>query len=99
MNEHNDLPPSSLEADGWREIAAAPKEAKRADGTTERILLLFSDGNQSVGYWDWYYAEGGRGYEDMHDAWIEPVSGEQLDRHYGRAIGWRPLPPRPEQAP
>ena len=56
-----------------------------------KILLFFDDGNISVGYWDAYYAEGGRGYEGGL-AWIEPISGERLDMHYDSPIGWLPLP-------
>lgn len=56
-----------------------------------KILLLFKDGAISVGYWDWYYAEGGNGFDGRHLAWIEPVSGEQLTRHYSAPIAWMPL--------
>ena len=55
-----------------------------------KILLLFENDKISVGYWDWYYAEGGRGYEGG-EAWIEPCSGERLDLHYDPPIGWLPL--------
>lgn len=57
-----------------------------------KILLLFQGGQISVGYWDWYYAEGGRGYRGG-EAWIEPCSGERLDIHYDKPIGWMSLPP------
>jgi len=56
-----------------------------------KILLLFADDVISVGYWDAYYAEGGRGYEGGL-AWIEPVSGERLDLNFDAPIGWMPLP-------
>ncbi|MCG7932118.1 MAG: hypothetical protein N0E44_18970 [Candidatus Thiodiazotropha lotti] len=59
-----------------------------------KILLLFEDNVFSVGYWDWYYAEGGMGYEGG-EAWTEPVSGERLDMHYDPPIGWMPLPKAP----
>ena len=56
-----------------------------------KILLLFNDDNAvSVGYWDWYYAEGGRGYSGGL-AWIEPISGERLDLNYDGPIGWQPI--------
>lgn len=56
-----------------------------------QILLRFAKGEVSVGYWDWYYAEGGSGY--THGiAWVEPVSGELLRDHYGVPIGWMSLP-------
>ena len=57
----------------------------------KKVLLQFDDGIVSVGYWDLYYAEGGRGYEGGL-AWIEPVSGERLDMHYDAPVGWLPLP-------
>jgi hypothetical protein len=60
-----------------------------------KILLLFADGERSIAYWDWYYAEDGNGYEPGMSAWVEPVSGEQVARHYGPPIGWRPLPEPP----
>lgn len=61
------------------------------DGTW--LLLWFVDNEFSVGYWDAYYAEGGRGC--THGvAWVEPVSGELLRDHYGEPRGWqRPDPP------
>ena len=60
-----------------------------------KMLLLFENGIISVGYWDWYYAEDGAGYEGG-EAWIEPVSGERLDMYYDAPIGWMPLPSPPE---
>jgi hypothetical protein len=57
-----------------------------------RILLLF-DGDVSVAYWDWYYAEGGSGYRGGL-AWIEPCSGKHLDLHYDAPTAWMPIPPK-----
>jgi hypothetical protein len=71
--------------EGWRTIESAPM-----DGSCERILLRFADDNVSVGYWDLYYAEGGRGCSDGH-AWIEPCSGEQLNLHYDLPTHWMPI--------
>jgi hypothetical protein len=90
----------------WQPIETAPN-GSGVDGPQDvrdpryiappRILLLFADGSVSVGYWDWFYAEGGRGYEgDGHLAWIEPVSGEQLTRHYSKPTHWMPLPEPPK---
>lgn len=89
----------------WQPIASAPKGGG-AELVTDpayvkppKILLCFADGDVSVGYWDWYYAEGGSGYEgDGHLAWIEPVSGEQLTRHYSQPTHWMPLPAPPSGA-
>jgi len=58
------------------------------------ILLLFEEGVCRVGYWDWYYAENGRGYEGGL-AWIEPVSGERLDLNYDPPVNWMELPKSP----
>lgn len=84
---------------GFQPMSAAPKGGG-ANLVTDpayikppHILLLFQEDNISVGYWDWYYAEGGYGYEGG-EAWIEPVSGSRLDLHYGAPIGWMPLPSR-----
>ena len=84
----------------WQPMDTAPKgngpvDDVRAPGyiAPPKILLKFSDGNVSVAYWDWYYAEGGSGYEgDGHLAWIEPVSGEQVTRHYAKPTHWMPIP-------
>ena len=82
----------------WNPIETAPKGGG-AECVTDsnwveppKILLLF-DGDVSVGYWDWYYAEGGGGYNGG-SAWIEPCSGEQLDLHYDEPVAWLPLPPK-----
>lgn len=67
--------------------------------TSDVKVLLLCGENQSVAYWDEYYAEGGRGYAGG-TAWIEPCSGEQIDNHYGPPTHWMPLPQcarRPQQ--
>lgn len=91
---YNDLEKQLRE---WQPIETAPKGGG-AKFTTDpkwieppRILLLFGDGNISVGYWDWYYAEDGNGYAGGL-AWIEPVSGERLDLQYAAPVAWMPLP-------
>lgn len=88
-------------ANKWLPIESAPKGGG-AEYTTDpawveppRILLLFGDGSQSVGYWDWYYAEGGHGRRDGLSAWVEPVSAEQLALHYDEPTHWMPLPEPP----
>jgi len=58
------------------------------------VLLLYADGNASVGKWDWYYAEGGRGYQAGILAWIDPITGDPIGRFYsGDPIGWLSIPP------
>jgi hypothetical protein len=81
----------------WDKIESAPKGGG-ADTTTDpnwveppKILLLFENGESSVGYWDWYYSEGGNGYEGC-EAWIEPISGELLCMYYDDPVGWLNLP-------
>lgn len=60
------------------------------------VLLLFENGIQAVGKWDWYYAEGGNGCIDGC-AWINDVCGEVLSQCYGQPIAWRPLPTPPTE--
>ena len=69
----------------WKPIESAPKEG--------RILLLFPNSKISVGYWDIYYSNEGRGYERGLSAWIEPCSGERLCLHYDDPVAWMPTPP------
>lgn len=84
---------------GWLPVESAPKGGG-ADYRTDPawtdpplILMKFPGGEISVARWEWYYAEGGCGYVEGLDAWVEPVSGEQLCLQYGTADGWQPLPP------
>lgn len=85
----------------WQPIESAPKGGG-AELITDpeyveppKILLLFPNGAMSVAYWDWYYAEGGRGYEDGI-AWVEPVSGERVHNYYDNPTHWMPLPEPPK---
>ncbi len=82
----------------WQPMETAPKPSPEpitdiaSAQPPPRILLRFADEAVSVAYWDWYYAEGGRGYSDGF-AWIEPCSGEPLNLHYSAPPdGWMPLP-------
>ena len=84
----------------WKTIDTAPKGGG-ADLVTDpkyvkppKILLLFACQNISVGHWDWYYAEGGNGYEGG-EAWIEPCSGERLDLIFDKPTHWMSLPKPP----
>jgi hypothetical protein len=81
------MPVSEAPKGGGAELVTDPEYIK-----PPKILLLFNGDVASVGYWDAYYAEDGRGYEGG-EAWIEPISGERLDLNYGVPIGWKPLPP------
>lgn len=56
-----------------------------------RVLLKFDCGDKCVGYWDAYYAKGGRGHVGG-SGWVEAVSGEQLDDYYNAPIAWMNLP-------
>ena len=69
----------------WLPMSKAP-----IDGDGKQVLLKFEDEEVSVGYWDLHHAKGGCGYEGGL-AWIEPVSGERLDEHYGSPVGWLPI--------
>lgn len=81
----------------WQPMESAPKGGGAELVTDPNwieppwVLLLFEEGKISVGYWDWYYAEGGAGHTGGL-AWVEPCSGERLDLHYDVPIGWMPLP-------
>jgi len=84
----------------WQDMESAPKGggADRVDDdnwvTPPRILLLFNNNEQGVCYWDWYYAEGGRGYNGL-PAWI--LNGEQAVLSFDEPIGWMPLPSPPKE--
>ena len=82
---------------GWQPIETAPKGGG-AELVTDaawieppRVLLLFEGGEQVVCQWDWYYADGGNGHTEGVSAWVEPVSGEQIEAHYSPPIGWMQL--------
>ena len=68
----------------WQPIETAPKTDPNVipAEVAKRVLLRFGSDGFSVGYWDWYYAEGGHGYEPGQDAWIEPCSGDRLSLHF-----------------
>ncbi len=87
----------------WQPIETAPKgggaelvtDPKWTEPPT--ILLRFGSEAISVAYWDWYYAEGGRGFTDGF-AWIEPSSGKPLNLFYSEApTHWMPLPEPPQE--
>jgi len=95
------IPEGHVVVPGWLPIESAPKGSGIGKLTTDpdyvappAILLLFDEGKIAIGYWDWYYAEGGRGYEGGL-AWIAQEAGERLDLHYDAPIGWMPLPAAP----
>lgn len=83
---------------GWQTIETAPKGGGADDVRDPawieppHILIKFGTEAVSVARWDWYYAEGGNGYVDGF-AWIEPCSGEALNRHYSTPpTHWMPIP-------
>lgn len=87
----------------WMPIESAPKgggaEDTRDPAYVEppEILLLFPEGKQCVCSYDWYYAEDGNGYQEGVSAWVEPVSGEQIEPTYGNPTHWMPLPTPPKE--
>ena len=81
----------------WQPILTAPTgsgphgpdDTRHPDYVTPpAVLLTLSDGHCCVGYWDWYYAEGGTGDDGCSSAWVEQVSGERVTPTY-----WMLLPP------
>lgn len=53
-----------------------------------RILGLV-DGEPMIVYWDWYYAEGGEGFEAGQTAWVNSAEGSALR---AEPTCWLPLP-------
>jgi hypothetical protein len=87
----------------WMPIETAPKGGgalSRKDPNwvePPNILLFFPDNEDiCIGYWDWYYAEGGYGYNG-DSAWIDYLSGEQLALYYDNPSHWMPLPLPPKE--
>ena len=85
----------------WHLMDTAPRGSwpTGPDNVTEpayiappRLLLLLDDGEQCVGRFDAYYAEGGDGF-DGNPPWLEVVSGERI-----RPVAWTilPAPPKPK---
>ena len=94
-----------LERHLWRPINTAPKG--NGDAIRDRhdldyveapkILLRFGDEAVAIGYWDWYYAEGGRGFRDGF-AWVCQEFGEPLNLKYSTApTHWASLPEPPTE--
>ena len=82
----------------WLPMQVAPRGVWSEYRTDEayvpapKILMLFEDDEQAVCYWDWYYAEGGNGYEPGYPAWVESTSGALAAQYYGEPKGWMHLP-------
>ena len=87
-----DILESALSTPEWQPMETAPRDGPHA----QKIMLLSESGIVSVGYWDSYYAEGGGGYENWPDTWVEPVSGELLSLNYDPPTHWQPLPEPPK---
>lgn len=77
----------------WQPIETAPQ-----DGSDNPIQVLFSGTYVSTAYYDAYYDVGGFGYEAGEFPWIEPISAEQISKHYGAPTHWMPLPKPPGEA-
>ena len=56
-----------------------------------KILLGFEDSECRVCHWDWYYAEGGSGYEG-HLAWVLADAGELAVMYHDAPVKWMHLP-------
>lgn len=99
------LSPSSPQA--WEPIETAPKGGFPEGFTGEllttdpawvdppRILVTKADGDLAIVYWDWYYAEGGNGFEVNKTAWAGDADEEPLCKP---PQCWMPLPPAPGEA-
>jgi hypothetical protein len=72
----------------WQPMSTAPHTGKG----DPNILLVSSDGDIQVCYYDPYYAEGGNGYALDILPWVIDASGELFDQYYDEPIGWMPLP-------
>lgn len=87
----------------WQPIETAPKgNGDKVDDTTSPdyiepplLLLALADGAMSIGRWDWYYSELGRGHIDGVSAWTDDLSGEQLGIYHAEPTHWAPLPDGP----
>ena len=82
------------------DMTTAPKGGGAGGNVTDpdwieppQVLLWFAGGEIAVCRWDWYYAEGGSGYNGI-SAWVEPVSGELIALHYDEPTHWM-LPDAP----
>jgi hypothetical protein len=79
---------------GWQPIETAPTGSWPNGPNDTRdpayiepphLWLMLDDGEQCVGYFDAYYAEGGNGY-DGNPPWVERFSSERV-----RPTHWMPL--------
>ena len=94
---------AALQAMEWQPIESAPKGGG-AEFVTHpdwveppKILLKFDHSEIAMGRWDWAYADGGF-YHSDGVAWIDPISGEQLNLHFNNPTEWKhidlPSPPQ-----
>jgi hypothetical protein len=87
----------------WLPIETAPKGGG-AEMVTDplwvappRILMNFGSEGMAIVYYDWYYAEGGNGYDGANSPWVVDKTSETADQHFNcEPDGWMPLPPPPE---
>ena len=87
----------------WQEIESAPRGggADRVDDPKwvhPPMILLWCPEEETVaiGCWDWFYAEGGQGYEDGISAWVDNGSGDLIAHLFGEPTHWLPIPPPPQ---
>lgn len=68
----------ALRAGQWQPIETAPKgsgwdgpqDTRHPDYVQPPRILGIVHGEPEVIYWDWYYAEGGSGYQPGQSAWV-----------------------------
>jgi len=86
------IPIESAPKGGGANSTTNPNNTAGSDWTVPpNILLHFKDGQVSVGYWDWFYADGGQ-YFNGELPWVESFNNEQLSERYGAPTHWMPLP-------
>lgn len=92
---------AQVEAMGWRPIEEAPigGGAESIDDPNwvepPKLLLLFPSGTMRIGNYEWYFSEGGYGYNGL-SAWADSSTGEQLEYAHGEApTHFMPLPQPP----
>lgn len=92
---------AQVEAMGWRPIEEAPigggAETVVAPNWVEppELLLLLPCGTMRIGNYEWYFSEGGYGYNGL-SAWTDASTGDQLEAMYGAPpTHFIPLPQPP----
>lgn len=99
--EQGKIRAAQVEAMGWRPVEEAPigGGAESIDDPNwvepPKLMLLFPSGTMRIGNYEWYFSEGGYGYNGL-SAWADSSTGEQLEYAHGEApTHFMPLPQPP----